>query len=184
VPKGLATRIRSIFSSPTSFREQGNILKKHLTNRGYNPCKVRTTIYKMARQERQSLLLYKKKLIPIGFHCTSLTIQFSRISVGSWENTCLFCIPTNVWRMFSRTLLWHPSGIPETWRTCRRVNMPSNPPKIARKASFYFYEVHDQMSNIWKTGQNLTITKGLKHDLTKMASTATKIPYFLANISQ
>jgi hypothetical protein len=34
VPKGLAIRIRRICFSPTSFQEQGNILKKHLTNRG------------------------------------------------------------------------------------------------------------------------------------------------------
>ena len=61
VPKGLATRIRRICSSPTSFQEQGNILKKHLTNRGYNPCKVQTAIDEMEQLDRQSLLQYKEK---------------------------------------------------------------------------------------------------------------------------
>jgi hypothetical protein len=61
VPKGLAIRIRRICSSPTSFQEQGNILKKHLTNRGYNHCKVQTVIDEMARQDRLSLLQYKEK---------------------------------------------------------------------------------------------------------------------------
>jgi hypothetical protein len=58
------------------------------------------------------------------------------------------------------------------------------PKKLQEKQFLIFYEVHDPKSNIWKIGQNLTITKRLKHCLTKMASTATKIPYFLADISQ
>jgi hypothetical protein len=35
VPKGLTTCIHCICYSPTSFQKQGNILKNHLTNRGY-----------------------------------------------------------------------------------------------------------------------------------------------------
>ena len=61
VPKGLATRIRRICSSPTSFREQGHILKVHLTNRGYNPSKVQCAIDEMSQQDRQELLQYNVK---------------------------------------------------------------------------------------------------------------------------
>jgi hypothetical protein len=58
------------------------------------------------------------------------------------------------------------------------------PTKLQEKQFLIFYEVYDQKSNIWKIGQNLSTTKRLKHSLTKMASTATEMPYFLANISQ
>jgi hypothetical protein len=61
VPKGLATRIRRICSSSTSFQEQGNILKKQFTNRGYNHCKVQTATDEMAQLDRQSLLQYKEQ---------------------------------------------------------------------------------------------------------------------------
>ncbi|XP_056017307.1 uncharacterized protein LOC125656461 [Ostrea edulis] len=56
VPKGLATRIRRICSTPTIFQEQEAILKPHLTNRGYDPCKVQSAIDEMSLQDRQSLL--------------------------------------------------------------------------------------------------------------------------------
>ncbi|XP_048765266.2 uncharacterized protein LOC125673022 [Ostrea edulis] len=61
VPKGLATRIRRICSTPTIFQEQGTILKTHLTERGYDPCKVQSAIDEMSLQDRQSLLQYKEK---------------------------------------------------------------------------------------------------------------------------
>jgi hypothetical protein len=51
---------RQICSS-TSFKEQGNILQVHLTNRGYNPGKVQCTIDEMSRQDRQELLQYNMK---------------------------------------------------------------------------------------------------------------------------
>jgi hypothetical protein len=44
---GLASRISCICSSPISFHEQFDILKKHITDRGYTHCKIQSTIDQM-----------------------------------------------------------------------------------------------------------------------------------------
>ena len=61
VPKGLATRIRRICSSPMLYQEQSLRLKTHLCKRGYEAHKVQAAINEVSNQDRQSLLQYKER---------------------------------------------------------------------------------------------------------------------------
>jgi hypothetical protein len=47
----------------SAFQEQGSILKKHLTNRGYNPGKVQIANDDMKQRDRQSLPQYRERYL-------------------------------------------------------------------------------------------------------------------------
>lgn len=61
VPKGLATRVRRICSSTTSFQEQSQLLKTHLCRRGYRAAPVQSAIDELSSKDRNTLLQYKER---------------------------------------------------------------------------------------------------------------------------
>ena len=71
VPKGLATRVRRICSTPALYEEQSAHLKNNLCRRGYQAHRVQAAIDEMSLLDRQSLLQYREK--PTGSRVPMVT---------------------------------------------------------------------------------------------------------------